>query len=88
MTKFKQLSKEVQPIIEKMCDMIDVEPESIDYGKEEWYYDHTWTQEQENEFFLWLKEYSIKKNLCLKHKAGKLAGMFILNYGWRTKRNL
>jgi len=51
--------------------------------QDEWYRQHTWTQEEETDFKKWLVQY-IKKNK-LNIRAELEAGIFLLDYGWMTR---
>ncbi len=74
-----------------MCEFVDVNYNDIDFQKDGWYLEHTWTRKDELEFKNWLMNYledsKIRKTIMkypLKQNIEKFADFFILNYGWKT----
>jgi hypothetical protein len=57
-------------------------PEAI--SKPEWFYKSTWTSQQQEEFRQWLAKLIIRRLSYPAKKAGREAGWFIFNYGWRV----
>jgi len=51
----------------------------------QWYDEHTWTTEQQEDFKKWLTKL-VKKSFpyMTERKIQTEAGMFLLNWGWRT----
>lgn len=79
----------------KMCEYVNADFDSIDFSKQEWYYEHLWTDEQQNEFKAWMIDY-LKKNkearyellansTANKTRIEKAVNEFIFNYGWETE---
>lgn len=52
--KGNDLPKYLNLAINKMCEVIDVDPESIDYDDPNWFHSHKWDMAQEDEFKNWL----------------------------------
>lgn len=64
----------------------------IDGTKEEWFYEYTWTQKEQDEFQEWLSDFFKKreKRVILrgpgssKRMRDKAAMELIFNYGWKV----
>lgn len=78
-----------------MCKRVGVNYEDIDFERGDWYTDHEWTWEQENEFTEWLIDYFYnnteareelfefpRKN---KKHCRSVAHVFQFQYGWKIK---
>lgn len=92
----KSVAPELEPILKKMCEMVGVPYEKMDFKKERWFHEHSWTSEQQAEFKTWLTKYMfdnqdarVALSYCRKDMTScqKFADMFVFNYGWRTKRD-
>ena len=82
-------------ILTKMCSLLDVDYDSIDFMKQDWYWDYEWIPAQRLEFSEWLLKYM--KNTAEARKElmrvptlseitiKKYVEQFILNYGWKEK---
>ena len=88
----------LKTILHYMCRFIDVDPLSVNIKKENWYWDHTWTDAQQTEFKEWLINYFLENPKDLeeiskfpnllkgnKKRITKLANKFIGQYGWKVK---
>ena len=51
-------------------------------SKLDWYFESTWTSQQEGEFRQWLAKLIRRKLRHPASKADREAGWFIFNYGW------
>lgn len=77
-------------IYEEMCQRINVDPASIDTKLIGWYEKHTWTEEQQEEFRVWLGKFLVKHKYCGKGKKRGInwgyydAGKIILYMGWKV----
>ncbi|SRR5258708_9270161 len=92
-------NKTLVEILTHMCEMIGVDPNEVDFKSQSWFTEHTWSENQQDEFRQWLIDYfSVKKegkrrlrdiarfpSLMNKQEINKLTGMFLLDYGWRCK---
>jgi len=92
----KTIAPELEPILRKMCEMVNVPYEKVDFTKERWFHDHTWTAEQEKEFKEWLAKYMFNSqaarvalSYCRKDMTSceQFAEMFAFNYGWKVLRD-
>lgn len=82
-------------ILKKLCKMVDTDFKKMNFAKENWYLQHEWTNEQENEFRIWLtsllKHSSKARNSIMIHNIkddvfiSKFVESFILFYGWKLK---
>ena len=77
-----------------MCESVGVDFDTFDFDQENWYWQHTWTTDEENRFKQWLV-HEIYNNTKLRKatmhfpirnfKNIEMAvEMFMLNYGWRV----
>jgi len=87
-------NKEVDIILKHMCEIINVDYDTINIKEEDWYLKHSWTLEQEKNFVNWLANYlytNKEARLALykvshkftKTQCEKKAGFFAFNYGWK-----
>lgn len=85
----------LRKILCRMCGMVGADPTVIDFKKQDWYQDYTWTREQEDEFAEWLREYLMKNRLAFKSLTGltsknkvlinRFINSFLFYCGWMTK---
>lgn len=77
-------------ILTKMCEMVGVDYKTFDFNQPNWYWQHTWTKEQEAEFITWLAQFLLKHKYTRK---GKYRGedkptydakKIVWNYGWKV----
>ena len=89
------LSKEDSDIVLKeMFKRVGAEDkyDTFDFKKKNWFWDYTWTLEEEQDFIKWVGKFLKEKRYVGK---GKKRGMdwgvyeaikIVGNYGWRTKQ--
>lgn len=81
-----------QEILKEMCKRVGVDYDTFDFSKKDWYWEHQWSAEQEENFRVWLGKF-LKKHKYVGsgtkrgedwgyYEAGKIIG----NYGWKTKQ--
>lgn len=59
--------------------------EIMEYAKQEgWYYLHSWTEEQQDQFTAYMDDRLKTKTNWTKRARQREIGMFLLMYGWRT----
>jgi hypothetical protein len=86
--------KHLRIIIAKMCEIIDIDPDSIDVREENWYSKHTWTSEQRDDFEEWMANYlynnkEARRNVMgvcqrrVKRSIKLFVQFFIFSYGWK-----
>ncbi len=91
-----ELNKSQQHVFTKMCEMVNVKLKDVDFTKDGWYLEHTWTSEQEQEFCEWLKKEiktnnEVRKELTTlpyrptKKRVKETVMWFNLMWGWKTK---
>ena len=79
-------------ILREMCNRIGVDIKIVDFGKKEWFLEHEWTYEEENNYRKWLGEFlTIHKYVGKGKKRGMdwgyyEAGKLLMNYGWKLKK--
>lgn len=83
-------------LYKKMCEKINVDPDTINPKEQFWFWKHTWTQKEENEFVDWLAA-EIYKNNDFRRALTKLyyrpnkklrikaAQEFTNNFGWKIE---
>lgn len=81
-------------LIKKMCEIVNVDYDSIDFQEDAWYEKHTWTEEQENEYILWVAEELFKsaemREELLEDPSQDIVNCFqaavhfVANFGWDT----
>lgn len=97
----KELSKSfimnmyLKAILTKMCDMVNVKFDEIDFKGSDWYLKHEWSKEQQDEFSEWLQKYLndgkiawrelTNMNSSNKKNRKRFANEFIFQYGWKQK---
>ena len=96
--KADEFSKELTRILKKMHGVIGVRYDPMLFEKDDWYHEHEWTVEQEEEFMRWLT-YLLKRNKKVRRvitgynfqvdteTLKRNATLFTSNYGWKTKED-
>lgn len=89
------MDKTLELILRKMCDMVGAEYEKMGFKDAKWYYKHTWTKEQEDEFTEWLADLLYRRvearrlfhgfHYKTKRRCREYAESFVWNYGWKIK---
>lgn len=90
---FPKLSKELQIVLQKMCNQVGADPEKINFKEDGWFHQFTWTQTEEDAFTDWLAGELYNNTRMLKQIAfipiktkthcRKIAEAFVWNYGWK-----
>lgn len=84
----KNTSDVVMTMIRKQCEMVGVNPDDIDFKKEGWYSEYSWTKEKEEEFKEWATKLLRKKFRWTKRKINTELGYYLLMWGWRREDDL
>lgn len=71
-------------ILRKLCEMVGVILETINFSDPNWYELHTWSPEEEQEFINWLADFLVKHNYARKGGAFREAQKINMQYGWKT----
>lgn len=85
------MNEELKIILDEMCSRVGAK--DIDFEENEWYLKYSWTEEEQEDFRKWLADFFYNNSkvrrvfhiIKSKRECNKASGMFILNYGWRTK---
>ena len=92
-----KFSPAFQKVLKKMCKIVNADPNTIDFGENNWYYKYSWSKTQENEFKEWFYNFLKKpKNYSEIYEGSVLYGgrkyfdekiypFFMLQYGWKTR---
>lgn len=94
----EEFNPELLIILNKMCESINIDINTIDFQKEDWYLDHSWSNKQQADFVIWLSDLLYKnmkvrnsimrvpikdKKLCLK-----AAEFFTAMFTWKTHKEV
>jgi|ERR1700719_2745811 len=96
MSKITDFTPMLQKILTEMCKRVGADPTIIDFQKDHWFWDYTWTEKQQKEFHTWMSDYLWKNKKEIDHLASfpsltkrsqkavdELVDEFISNYGWK-----
>lgn len=80
-----------------MCQMVGADVKKIDFAKENWFLEYSWTEDQQEDFKNWIIEFFTRDKKRLKGFAAfpslagrnkkeleKTANWFIFDYGWKV----
>ena len=93
-----KFSKGLEYVLKELCSRVNIRFEDVDFSNPEWFMERTWTSEEQENFRQWLVNELLtnkdvrqslygKSTKIPKNIAERIAGMFILNYGWKCKTN-
>lgn len=95
--KFKD-KPHLKAIIKEMCKRVKAQFSKIDFKKKNWFMKYEWTEEKQEDFKNWLKNYlknnSEARREIMEHPTSnnkiieRTINEFCLNYCWKTKRNV
>lgn len=83
-------------VLREMCNRVDVNYEDIDFKKDNWYEDYTWSTNDQNKFIEWFAKYlrnmGPRRELCkypsltrtIKQRI-KFAEKFVPSFSWKIK---
>ena len=90
------MSKNLEKVMKKMCQMAGANFAKIDFKKPNWFCDYTWTEKQEQKFMDWLAKLMLDNKevrqefMCFpsnnKKDIAKFILQFCMNFGWKTRR--
>ena len=88
----KQISTEDSTtILQEMCKAVNADYDTMDFSVPQWYYQYSWSMDDEEAFRVWLAEFLIKHKYVGKGKyrgqnhAYYEAGKILADYGWRLE---
>lgn len=75
----------LEEVLRQMFKVVDAPfPEDMSYfQKPEWFHDHSWTQDQQDQFAIYLRDMMMVNFHYTKKMATHAAQEFVFNYGWR-----
>jgi hypothetical protein len=88
------VSPVLQEILQEMCRRVNVDYNTVDFTKDRWYVDYSWTVEEEKDFTDWLTKEVISNRKKYKpvfpmtsstYFVKKSVEWFVLQYGWKYK---
>jgi hypothetical protein len=90
------MNESLKYVFEKMCSYVNVNIDDVDFQKDGWYSEHTWTREQEKDFCDWLvneirtnnkvrKEITTLSYRPTKKSTEKAVMWFNFMWGWKIK---
>jgi len=80
-------------ILQKMCRKVGANYYKINFSSNDWYRQHQWLREEEEEFQIWMTEFLKRKDVrghfrlnsrTTKKERSKVAHDFTWNHGWKT----
>ena len=95
METINEFSPHLTLILREMCKRVNADIFKIDFGSNNWFWDYSWTKEEESDFREWLSRYLYESKAArneilrtnwknLKH-CKEAANFFVWNHGWKTK---
>ena len=91
----ENVSEELKYVLSNMCNVIGIKFEDVNFDKEDWFEDYSWTMQQEADFIIWLtnillKEDHIRESLLAHPEKDfaiclEAAQTFIALYGWNNE---
>lgn len=80
--------------LKEMCRRVEVDYDDVDFTKDDWYLDHSWTENEQNQFIEWfaqnLRNMGPRRELCkyptlvrTKPQRIKFARNFVFQFGWK-----
>ena len=86
------MNKILELILREQCNRVGATFEDIDFKKNDWYQQHTWTEKEQDDYEQWLIEYLYTNNRARKELNNDLpknkkiltkgVTWHIGNYGW------
>jgi len=94
-TDFKGLPEFLYTILVEMCARVGADINELDFKKENWYTQYSWTKEEEDSFSEWMIDYLYKNKEARerimrfprknKKEIEKVVETFLFDFGWKTK---
>jgi len=81
-------------ILKEMCRRVEVDYNEIDFTKDEWYLDYSWSKTEQDKFIEWVSKYlrnmGPRRELCqypplvrTKEERSKFAEKFVSEFSWK-----
>jgi hypothetical protein len=89
------MDKYLIKVLKKMCHIVNVNYNEINFKSHDWYLHHQWTKDQENKFKKWfIRKLNWNKkmrqsimNFDSKSNIIETVNWFVFMYGWKYKDN-
>lgn len=88
-------SKHLQIILTKMCKMVGVSYDKVDFKKKDWFLKYSWTEKEQEKFRLWLAKYLLEHKEARdeimefpakdKKDIERVTFWSVYTYGWKLK---
>jgi len=93
--KKQDFEKNLTVILKEMCGRVGADFENMDFKKENWFHDYSWTEAEQSGFRDWLTHYLLNNKEARmellsfhtkdKKRCRKAAEEWVWNYGWKTR---
>jgi len=89
------MNKYLKKILETMCQEVGADFEKMNFKQQDWFWEYSWTEGQEESFKSWLIDY-LKENKEARYSLmnipssdkkilERFVNQFLLNYGWKLQ---
>lgn len=83
-------------VLKELCARVGANFEDIDFSKDGWFKEYSWTEDEEKDFVIWFAKFLNHKGarteitkypslLKLRSQREKFARKFVSNFGWKIK---
>ena len=89
------MNQSIEIILKEMCKRVNADFSKLDFKSTDWFWQYTWSKEQEDDFRDWLIEFfktnkQARKELLSTNSSKvknlkKAADEFVWVYGWKVK---
>lgn len=95
MSKQYKFSKHLDIIFKEMCKRAGADFDKMDFGKEGWYKQYSWSEKQSDDFGKWFVDYLVEHKAASrelygyampKYRCKEAWSWFNLTYGWKYER--
>jgi hypothetical protein len=90
------MSEHVEYLLREMCRRVGADYDTMDFKKQDWYMDYSWTEAEETEYRAWMLDV-LKHNKMVRKGFGititssaylkKEIMWWMLMYGWKNENN-
>ncbi len=81
---------DTETILTELCNRVGVQRKTVNTAQSHWFWKHTWTEEEEEQFRIWLGKFLEEKKYCRGKYRGQNrgyyeAGKVVMDIGWKTQ---